>query len=107
MPQVKCITSKALRCGSHSFYNASTPTLPSPVTFPQAVDFDIFGIFVTADVVDNRVTTEIVGKGHTAWFRCRFKGISPSDAVSVCNRNRNNKFVSRTVTKSLMHESIE
>jgi len=28
--QVKCITSEALRCGSHSFYTANIPYLPSP-----------------------------------------------------------------------------
>ena len=27
---MKCITSEALRCGSHSFYTANTPHLPSP-----------------------------------------------------------------------------
>jgi len=28
--RVKCITSEALRCGSHSFYTANTPHLPLP-----------------------------------------------------------------------------
>ena len=29
-PQVKCITSEALKCGSYSFFTANTPHLPSP-----------------------------------------------------------------------------
>jgi len=27
---MKCIISEAVRCGSHSFYTANTPHLPSP-----------------------------------------------------------------------------